>query len=267
MGFESLHRSQTDALDIPGSEEAAGFRRLLDSLVRLPAAPNAVAPAAVHVCGVTLAGARRVVALPGSFNPPHAAHLALLHAGVVAAGADAGAYLLSARTVDKEQVTGMRLEDRLALMCRLVAATECMVVTVAGLYVDIAAALRSTWATIDDLAFVVGHDKIVQVFDPRYYEDRDAALNRLFAAARFYVAPRDASTTLDVAALLARSENRRYAPRVETLQIDPALARVSSTAARERRGDDPALPDVVRHFIAVSGCYWDEARYGLRAAP
>ena len=37
---------------------------------------------------------------------------------------------------------------------------------------------------------IYGYDKVVQIFDPRYYDDRDAALDRLFALSSLLVAPR-----------------------------------------------------------------------------
>ena len=265
----------------PTIEEAAALQRTVLALD--PAGP----PEAHQVCGAALDGVGRLVVLPGSFNPPHAAHAALLAAGIEAVRAEAGAYLLSARTVDKEHVTGMLLEDRLWLLCRLsseergvsseesggrpslLAARYSTLVANRGLYVDIATAVRRRWANVEMLWFVVGYDKIVQIFDPRYYQDRDAALDALFGQAGFLVAPRDRFTLRDVAALLDRPENRRYAGGVTPLPLDPALAGVSSTRARERAGrialGDEALPEVVRHFIAATGCYGDEAAYGARA--
>jgi nicotinic acid mononucleotide adenylyltransferase len=238
---------------------------------------------------------RRLVVLPGSFNPPHVAHLALVSAAVDAVQADAGAFLLSVRTVDKERVTGMLLEDRLWLLCRLGdappdqdgrragpldagrahAGTRATLISNRGLYVDMALGIRSAWPDIADLWFVVGYDKIVQIFDPRYYDDRDSALDLLFARARFLVAPRDAYTLRDVQDLLDRPENRRYAAGVQAMPLDSAFASVSSTAARElaaghltpaRQDTSALLPELVRRFIADTGCYADDGRYDARAA-
>ena len=244
MGFESLCGSTI----LPPPEALVPFRRALASLD-----PEAPAEAA-QVCGPSLAGIRRLAALPGSFNPPHRAHQALLRAAREAWRADGAACVLSARTVDKEQVSGLWLEDRLWLLCALDGAETAVVATNRGLYVEQAMALRALCPHLEALAFVTGYDKIVQVFDPRYYVDRDAALDQLFARAEFLVAPRGAATGSDVAALLEHPENARYASRVSVLPLSPELAEVSSTRARER-GDLGDVPELAAAFIRESGCY------------
>ncbi len=258
-----------------------------------PGAP----PEARVICGPVTAP-RRLVALAGSFNPPHRAHLALLHAGLAAAQADAGAFVLSVRTVDKEQVTGMLLEDRLWLLCRLIAPSPPtptspeelsplpgapdqalgVVAVNRGLYVEQAEALRRLWPGLDDLTFVVGFDKIVQIFDPRYYADRDQALARLFEQARFLVAPRDEHGLADIERLLAEPPNRSFAARVQPLPVPLSIASISSTALRQWFSDEAArspglrvdewLPALVRQFIEQSGCYGPPERraaYARRA--
>jgi nicotinic acid mononucleotide adenylyltransferase len=247
----------------------------------------------VQVCGAPVDRARRLVAVSGSFNPPHVAHLALLAAGAAAAGADAGVFVLSIRTIDKERVTGLLLEDRLWLLCRLSAAGGAgrdappegaaapsggrprlgVIATAQGLYVDQARALQSLAPRAGRVVFVTGYDKIVQILDPRYYADRDAALDELFSRASFFVAPRDASTPADLAQLLGRPENRRFAAGVSPLDISPQLARVSSTAIRdgvaagaELRG---AVPPAVRRHLRATGAYAapdGEGAYGDRVA-
>jgi hypothetical protein len=119
----------------------------------------------------------------------------------------------------------------------------------------------------------VGFDKLVQILDPRYYEEREAALAALFAKANFLVAPRDAHTEADIRTLLADPANRRYAARIAPLPIDPALGRVSSTCARAAaaagRPTAGLVPDVVAQFIAATGCYGapdGQGAYAARAA-
>lgn len=284
-------------------------------------------------------GARRLVALPGSFNPPHIVHLALLRQGAATVQADAAVFGLSVRTVDKEQVSGMLLEDRLWLLCQLSgdlgageatgnagsaagsdtageagnsgdsggasgvgtegnpgsgidsaaatrpdgrpppapeppASTAFGAVAInRGLYVEQVDALRRLCPALQRLTFVVGYDKIAQIFDPRYYQDRDVALERLFSQADFLVAPRDAHTLGDVARLLEQPQNRRFAGAVQTLPLAKDLAGVSSTDARERIHDgvatDDLLPGRVAAFVAATGCYAapdGEGDYGRRAA-
>ena len=257
MGFESLCGSTI----LPPAEALAPFHRALAALD-----PDAT-PTASQLCGPPLATVRRLVALPGSFNPPHRAHDALLEAARTAWDADGAACVLSARTVDKEQVSGLWLEDRLWLLCALGGAETAVVATNRGLYVEQAAALRALCPSLAALAFVTGYDKIVQIFDPRYYVDREAALDELFAQAEFLVAPRGAATARDLAVLLARPENARFAGRVTALPLSPALAEVSSTRARER-GALEDVPDLAAAFIRESGCYLTPvpAAYAARGA-
>ena len=246
---------------VPSEAERMRLAAALQTLD--PAAP----PCAVAVCGAWLETARRLVALPGSFNPPHAAHVALLRAGIEAVatanpiGITAGAYVSSVRTVDKEHVSGIPLADRLWLLCRLLETPAAAVVaTNRGLYVEQAAALSDLCPYLEELVFVVGFDKIVQIFDARYYADRDAALGDLFGRARFLVAPRDEHTATEVAELLERPENRPFAA-VATLSIDPALAHLSSTLARtqalHRRLPANLVPPIVARYVEATACFRD----------
>jgi nicotinamide-nucleotide adenylyltransferase len=251
---------------IPALEELLPVHRLLERLD-----PEAE-PLAAAVCGIALQEARRVVALAGSFNPPHLAHVALLLAAQQKTQADASLFVLSVRTVDKEQVSGILLEDRLWLLCRLTADLPggAVMVTNRGLYVEQAAALRHLCPKLEDLVFVTGYDKIVQIFDPRYYRDRDSALDTLFASARFLVAPREGHGQADLESLLSRPENAHYATRVDSLAIDGSLAHVSSTQLRASTGGaevaPEAVPPVVAAFIRQSRCYAPDGGYQARAA-
>jgi nicotinamide-nucleotide adenylyltransferase len=244
-----------------------------------PAGP----PEAILVCGEGVSGARGLVALAGSFNPPHLAHLALLRSALEstgAGGASAGVFVLSARTVDKEQPSGLLLEDRLWLLCRLaselsaaVAPRIGVVATNRGLYVDQATALRRLAPGVERIDFVTGHDKIVQILDPRYYDDREAALRRLFEQAAFLVAPRDEHSGADLDTLLGRPQNAPYAGRIRPLALDPRLARLSSTAVRgaalEGDGLQGLVPPAVERLLGATGAYAapdGEGAYGRRAA-
>jgi nicotinamide-nucleotide adenylyltransferase len=258
---------------VPPPEALSGIHRLLTGL------DPAGAPEAHEVCGADLRQARRLVALPGSFNPLHRAHVALLEEAGRAAGATHVAYLLSVRTVDKERVSGMLLEDRLWLLCqqaqgahasgeaREVEPGTAVLVTNKGLYFEQAVALHALCAQLETLAFVTGFDKIVQIFDPRYYSDRDAALDQLFGLATFLVAPRNEATLTDLQKLLDRPENAPYAARVRPLPLDGALASVSSTRVRDGQALDD-VPAAVASFIRETECFESPAPapYAGRAA-
>ncbi len=177
---------------------------------------------------------RRVAILPGSFNPLHQGHAALA-AAALATNAATEVWLGLARvTVDKEQIAGTLLEDRLVALRHFVQDQPRYGVLLfnRGLYVDQALAAHARWPDLDTLLFLVGYDKIVQIFDPRYYDDRDAALRELFRLASFLVAPRDDATADDLAALLSQPENRPFAAGVRSLPLTSSVAAVSSTGLR-----------------------------------
>ncbi len=198
------------------------------------AAPHA---AAVSSRPDSVAGCR-IAILPGSFNPLHQGHAALAAAALETKDATEVWLGLARVTVDKEQVAGTLLEDRLVALRHFVQDQPRYGVLLfnRGLYVDQALAAHAWWPDLDALLFLVGYDKIVQIFDPRYYDDRDAALQKLFRLASFLVAPRDDATADDLAALLSRPENRPFAERVQSLPLPNAVAAVSSTGLRQDLG-------------------------------
>jgi nicotinamide-nucleotide adenylyltransferase len=225
----------------------------VEELARLVAAVDAAGPARVRWVVEPAPGPPRgrIGLLPGAFNPPTEAHVALAAAGR-AAGLDTVVYLLSKRTVDKERLTGLRLEERLAMLRDLAAASGDAVAFVnRGLYVDLARAMRDARPDAAELVFLVGHDKIVQIFDPRYYADRDAALRALFELSRFLVAPRADAGQDELADLLAEPANRPFADRVRPLTLAAHYRDVSST--RARAGAEAALPPIVRSYLDRRG--------------
>jgi hypothetical protein len=101
-----------------------------------------------------------------------------------------------------------------------------------GLYVEQARMARALLAPDVEISLIVGFDKVPQIFDPRYYVDRDAALRALFKEAALIVAPRGRASEADLAALLARPENRLFAPYVRFCPLPEAYTTDSSSAAR-----------------------------------
>lgn len=213
-----------------------------------------------------------LVTVAGSFNPLHWAHLELLACGVSTVSADAGAFILSPNTIDKARPLGMDLPDRAWTMqttldwagqhdSRLARATLSGLLVSHGLYVDQARALRHACTNLSEsgLWFVVGFDKIVQIFDPRYYTDRTTALETLLSMAGFLVAPRDAATHADLANLLADPQNLPYSTRVRPIKLPDTLASVASTGIRARAtlgttlSDD--VPPPVAAMIETRHCY------------
>ena len=137
-----------------------------------------------------------IIVFPGSFNPPTNAHLAMLkqarrfgrqHGGMSVYAA------LSKRTTDKENVERPLLVDRILLLDTVLRhhlRDIGIMLFNRGLYVEQAEGIRAAFPEVTKLYFLLGFDKIVQIFDPHYYRDRDAALRELFALAEILVAPR-----------------------------------------------------------------------------
>lgn len=223
---------------------------------------------------------RRLAVLPGSFNPLTDAHVALAEIARTSGRVDAVAYLLASRTVDKERVEGASLADRLICLGEQARTRprEGVLLVNRGLYVDLADLIRRAMPEVEQLWFVVGYDKIVQIFDPRYYADRNEALDRLFALASLLVAARAPAGSRDLDEFLARPENRGYAEHVARLDLPEHYQALSSTRAREvaGHGQVPAdVPPIVARFVRETGAYEPPVReaggeeidrYGLREA-
>lgn len=192
-----------------------------------------------------------VAILPGSFNPPTAAHV-LLAERARREGFGCVMFVLARATIGKD-TTGLMPEDRL-LALRFIAQRAGMGVAASscGLYCDQADAAAALFADAE-IAFLVGSDKVADIFDERYYPDRDEALDRLFARARLVVSPRK-DNGAHVGEILDRPENRRWAQHVSVLPLHPAVSDLSSTRVRGllQAGADPAglVPTAVGNFLA-----------------
>ncbi|HEV7215203.1 MAG TPA: nicotinate-nicotinamide nucleotide adenylyltransferase [Chloroflexota bacterium] len=208
----------------------------------------------------------RLAVMSGSFNPPTQAHLGLAQAALATGQFDRLLLAMAVRTINKEQIVGATLEERCAMLAALVRDEPRLAVlaTNRGLYVEQAQAIQASFAP-SDLAVIVGFDKIVQILDPRYYADRDAAMRDLFARARFLVAPRDGGGRGEIDALFRLPENRRFAGRVQFLPIsnlEEQTQRLSSTQVRAllARGEDVswAVPAAVEPLLAQIAGYIED---------
>ena len=203
-----------------------------------------------------------IIVFPGSFNPPTTAHLAMLqqarefgreHGGMAVYAA------LSKRTTDKEAVERPLLVDRILLLETVLhdhLPSTGIVLFNRGLYVEQAEAIRARFAEVKQLYFLLGFDKIVQIFDPHYYDDRDKALHELFDLAEILVAPRAGAGPAELSKLLAQPENAPFAGHVHALPLDTAYRDISSS--RIRQGTDTHKKDVppeVLRFISETGAY------------
>ena len=104
-----------------------------------------------------------------------------------------------------------------------------------------------------ELFLAMGSDKVLQLLDPKWYEDRERTLDGLFAEARVLYAARAGDQAL-VAEALAAPQNRRWRDRFERLEVAPEAAAVSSRMVREliRKGSEVGhlVPPEVRPFVA-----------------
>ena len=84
------------------------------------------------------------------------------------------------------------------------------------------------------LAFIVGFDTLVRLFDPKYYADPRASLTSLFGASKFIVANRAPDPPEAVASFLARPEVAPYAHRIRVIQLPADIAAMSASEVRRR---------------------------------
>jgi nicotinic acid mononucleotide adenylyltransferase len=251
----SNHRQSRSSFKSDEIQRFQLIQRLLDKLD-----PD-VQPQAAIVPGSPEPGGS-IIVFPGSFNPPTNAHLVMLRqaqhfeqlrgSGMVYAA-------LSKRTTDKEHVERPLLVDRLVLLemvLRHHAPGVGIMLFNRGLYVEQAQGIRAAFPSVTKLTFLLGFDKIVEIFDPHYYTDRDAALKELFSLSDILVAPRADAGKQALRALLAEPENRPYAGAVHLLPLDTMYREVSSTHIRQDFANYQLdVPPEVARFIGKTGVY------------
>jgi nicotinamide-nucleotide adenylyltransferase len=211
-----------------------------------------------------------IIVFPGSFNPPTIAHLALLkqarefalhHAFPETNGSKTVLVYaaISRHIVDKEHVERPLMLDRIMLLQivlqRHLPGAGIMLFN-RGLYVEQAEAVRTSFPEVERLFFLIGFDKIVQILDPRYYDNRDAALNELFKLAELLVAPRGGAGADDLADLLRQAQNQPFAQYIHALPFDPAYRDISSTRIRQQVDEySHDVPEEVQRFIRETHAY------------
>ncbi|MCA1834323.1 MAG: hypothetical protein ABR548_04260 [Actinomycetota bacterium] len=173
--------------------------------------------------------AKSVAILSGSFNPPTAAHH-LIAERARAGGCELAMFALPRRPAGKDHA-GLLPEDRL-LALRMIAPRAGIAVATSthGLYVHQAGAAAKAFPDAD-IVFLAGSDKVVQIFESQWYEDRDASLEALFARVSFLVSPRS-SDGPHLRAVLGAPENRRFADAIRVVPLHPSVADLSSTRVR-----------------------------------
>src|SRR5690242_5094770 len=207
-------------------------QRLLDEL-------DPQAQPQVYLAPGSPAPRENIIVFPGSFNPPTTAHVAMLQQahGFGRERGVMGVYAaMSKRTTDKESVERPLLVDRILLLEMVlhnhVPDTGILLFN-QGLYVEQAEAIRAQFSDVKQIYFLLGFDKIVQIFDPHYYEERDKALRELFSLAEILVAPRAGAGPAELSKLLAQPENVPFANHVHSLPLDSAYQDISSSRIRQ----------------------------------
>lgn len=219
------------------------------------------APKALIVPGSPLPQGK-IIVFPGSFNPPTNAHLALLEAAqkYVRQHAPMEVYAaVSKHTINKEAVERPLLLDRILLLKtvlqRHLPQTGIMFFN-RGLYVEEAEAVHTSFPKVTKLLFLIGFDKIVQILDPRYYKDRDAALHELFALADLLVAPRGDAGADALTTLLSKLENQPFAGHIHALPFDTSYRNISSSQIRSNTSMHlQDVPQEVGQFIRETHAY------------
>ncbi len=247
-----------------------------DRRQRIAALLETPQPIAIVAGGPCLDTARHLGALAGSFNPPTLAHEALAMAAYATAGVDCVLWTISRVTVDKERIVKASLIDRLLVLEAMTERLPHMAVALidAGLYVDQAHILRTAFPQISDLTLIMGFDKIVQIFDPRYYHtaqpegalepsesaetERDSTLRELCTLAHIVVAPRADDGPDDLRRLLDTPHNRPFAAAISMSPLEAALRDISSTELRDRIAAGESIADAVPPealALVEAGCY------------
>jgi len=177
---------------------------------------------------------RSVALLAGSFDPVTVAHVAMAEAA--REQAELVVLVYAVRTLPKDGGAAAPLlteDERIASLAAVCSSRDGLTAGLAshGLLADQAAAARGRFPGAS-ITVVVGSDKLSQLFDGRWYDgDRDAVLAGLFALAdvRYSIRAGD-----EVGGALAAAASLGYEERIRPLDVDPAIAAVSSRAIRER---------------------------------
>ena len=194
-----------------------------------------------------------VALLAGSFDPVTIGHAAMAEAATTLA--DLVVLVYAVRTLPKEGSAPPALlpeEQRVLALERFCEARGfALGLSSHGLLADQVAAAAGRFPG-SELVVVVGSDKLLQLFDRRWYDDVEAALRPMFERARVAYTMR-AGHDDAVRRCLSRPEHARWADRVGRLSLPPEVVAVSSREVRERlaRGEDATgfVPPEVLAFL------------------
>jgi nicotinic acid mononucleotide adenylyltransferase len=241
--------SEPEALD-----RVFRWRRDIDDRCALGPVANAIDDVVAGRHGVALlttAGASHQTTgdlgvLSAAYDPPTRAHLELARAACEHGGVQTVLMLVSVHNPDKES-GGACFEDRL-LMLKHGAEGDARLqigAVAQGLFVDQLRLLQET-GLVDRLGasgvcFIVGHDTIERVLQPRYYHYPPSELRDLLQGSRFLVAERFGPGPEALEELVARAAPAGLATRIRPLPWSRPLGRIAATTVRQQfaLGRDP----------------------------
>ncbi len=214
---------------------------------------------------------QRLGVFDSSFNPPQNAHVEMMRLAQEKFNLNEMLLLLAKVNVDKEEF-GATLEQRLLMMlCIAEEHPDYSVAVVShARFVDKAAALRAdktpnrdsegaVYPESTEIYFILGYDTLVRLFDPKYYADMPAELERLFSMAQFIATNRKEHSIEEMRQLLAHHEAQPFAHKIHLLPLDDFHASLSSTEVRRRiAAHEPyehLVPPKVAEFIRRAGLY------------
>ncbi len=163
----------------------------------------------------------RLGVLPGTFNPPTRAHLALAQAAL--AHCDE-VLLVLPRALPHKEYSGVGFRERLQLLERAVAEHPQLSAASSsgGLFLEIAAECRKAYGHRVEIAFLCGRDAAERIVQWKY--EREEVLAEMFEQFSLLVARRQGEYVAPA----------HLAERIRSLDIDEGWDAVSATEVRER---------------------------------
>ncbi len=188
-----------------------------------------------------------------AFDPLTKAHLEIIERA--RARVDEILLLADKRNADKEK-SFASLEERLLMLLKFFDGWAKISLGLSShpLFLEKLRALKKVYSPGTSFCFLVGYDTIVRVLDRRYYQDREAALDELFAEGEFLVAPRGSWGKEALLRFLEQGENQKFKEKVGFLEISDFASSISSTQVRERLRKGEHIQELVpRRILELIG--------------
>jgi len=192
--------------------------------------------------GLVALDRRRYGILPGAFNPPTEAHLALARAALTVV--DHVIFVLP-RTMPHKDYSGVSFKQRLELLRQVTAEDSRFFVahTAGGLFIEIARELRSVLPEGAQLHFLCGRDAAERIVNWRY--ETPEAFGQMLTEFSLLVAPRDGDYLIP----------ERHAASIANIPLAPAYQVMSATEVRrhisEGRHWEHLVPFSIREHVRL----------------